>query len=166
MRIGEAGKDGGRVQYRGVTAEDSPKTIKDLGKLALNPYSTFGKGQREGLLDTLVGLLQTDSASLAMVPDVRTAGSWLKNQDAVINGTDDKGLSALMLNDNKNYEKAALALRRLTLDEIGILPDFAKIQEMTASYAIEKAQKKASGGMIYASGGYSTRYANSRRVCY
>ena len=153
MRMGDVDKKSGKVTYRPMNAEDSPKTLRDLGAKALNPYSTFGDGQREGLLHSLFNSLIKDSAGSAMATDVVTAGEWLINQDAVINGTD-KGVSSALLNNPRSYQRAALALRRLTLDELGILPDIVKIEEMKASYAIDKKpQTVASGGMIYASGG-------------
>ena len=155
MRMGNVDPKSGKVTYKPINADNSPKTLQTLGKLALNPYATFGVGQRDALLRTLSNSLfdKDKNAYRAMQPDLAAMSTWLINQDAIINGTD-KGLSASLLNDPRRYEQTALALRRLALDDLGILPDFAKIQEMKASYAIDKKpQTAASGGMIYASGG-------------
>jgi len=165
-----------------------PKTFNDVRKLALNPYNEFAAiADRSTLFDSLINHITsgTDKNNQPLYPqDVKNwmlekygivkswfgGGDKFKGQDFYLNTkpVEESLVSDLKNDDTKKalldkYALTSPAFDALTIGEFGKLPDYnwimSKIMtKMESEKQVEEAEKKARGGMIYASKGTLVNY--------
>ena len=156
----------GKLTVNKQEGRNLPTNLLDLGKKIVNPYSTFRPGDRSPLFDILLkGLAKYDNKGVKRNVNERLVGNlqslkqfYASFLDPIVSG----GVvpNADMINQISNqYASMNGILQVLTNGEYGMMPDAKKMQELAAAkQARMEAEKKASGGVVYAQNGTLVNY--------
>jgi len=156
----------GKLTVNKQEGRNLPTNLLELGKKIVNPYSTFQPGDRSPLFDILIkGLAKYDNKGVKRNVNERLVSSleslkqfYASFLDPIVSGrvapSDD------MRNQiSRQYSSMNGILQVLTNGEYGMMPDAKKMQELAAAkQARREAEKKASGGIVYAQNGTLVNY--------
>ena len=145
-----------------------PTTLLDLGKKALNPYTTFGDASnRSTLLDYLIQQLQPKVGNPLLLDQIKILKSHYSAQDSALSATEEAARTGFLDKIDQTYPQANKALLLLTNGQFGMLPDRNKLNQMislrTSKQEVDEQQKAdatnlARGGVVYASNGALINY--------
>ena len=159
-----------------VQTATRPRTLRDLGKKILNPYTVFAnETDRVSLMDYLYSQIKkSDGTGDYFTSAWNTLKSYFALQDRALNANDNNQLDTILSDKGfDQYRLANSALLAFTDGEFGQLPDQNKIRQLwsfrkeqiglreseqkQAEQGIEP-QARAKGGLIYASSGTLVNY--------
>jgi len=156
----------GRLTVNKTEGRNLPTNLLDLGKKIVNPYSTFQPGDRSPLFDILLKGLETHdnkgvkrNVNEKLVTNLKALKQFYASfLDPIVSGgvapNDD-----MIRQISDQYPTMNAILQVLTNGEYGAMPDAKKMQELAAAKkARMEAEKKASGGIVYASTGTLVDY--------
>jgi len=158
----------GIITYKKLTDKDTPKSIRELGALSLNPYSFFPAQARQSLIDQLLSFFPADNKNKNLdkvKTDITALKTWYRSQDSYLSSKDPTADDSKYLDDN--YNTANTSLQNLTAGFFGLLPSRIKLDEMKKAKEsrdqkapeFQKPQTRANGGLIYASNGTLVNFA-------
>jgi TP901 family phage tail tape measure protein len=158
----------GIITYKKLTDKDTPKSIRELGALSLNPYSFFPVQARQSLIDQLLSFFPADNKNKNLdkvKTDITALKNWYLFQDSYLSSKDPTPDDNKYLDDN--YNTANTSLQNLTAGFFGLLPSRIKLDEMKKAKEsrdqkapeFQKPQTRANGGLIYASNGTLVNFA-------
>jgi hypothetical protein len=142
----------------------SPKTILDLGKKILNPYSMFPTETRNNLFGILEKELANQKVNQGVIDTIKKVRSFYNTfLDPFVNGDGQAGNDKWRRGFDSLYPDANSALQLLTNGAFGKLPDYNMALQLQAkrkalAEEVKKPQKKARGGIIYAQTGTLVDY--------
>lgn len=148
----------------------APKTILDLGKKILNPYSFYPTKTRTQLFDVLINGLQEAKVNKQLTEGIGILKSFYGTYlDPIINA--DAGDQTVMPRGfDEQYPLANRVLQLFTNGAYGAIPDAKLISDLAKTRAMQKEEGKkgqqkpqqpvglATGGVVYASNGQLVNY--------
>lgn len=156
----------GRLTVNKSDGRNLPTNLLDLGKKIVNPYSTFQATDRSSLFDILIkGLAKYDNKGVKrnvnekLVTSLQSLRQFYATYlDPIVSGGVTPNADMIQKISDQ-YPTMNAILQVLTNGEYGMMPDAKKMQELAAAKkARMEAEKKASGGIVYASTGTLVNY--------
>jgi Phage-related minor tail protein len=141
----------GDITY--LDSKSTPKNIKDLGKLALNPYGIFPADTRKALITTLLSSINSNKAGTKnnqkVIDGIGSLKDWYYKQDTYLSSGDE----TVLKDADKLYTKTNEALQLISGGTWKQLPDVNKLKDIKAKLDEMNKNKLQTAGAAPAVGG-------------